>query len=88
MAKLERLLEHSKKCFTKQENRFDWLRFYRAMVYLSVYVRIGIRYLHHLEVVSQLDRGFFQSVYLEGILFVVCSPQLCDSFEVVRLLLN
>jgi hypothetical protein len=48
IGKLERLLEHSKKCFIKQENKFDWLRFYRAMVYLSVYLRIGVRYLHQL----------------------------------------
>jgi len=83
MTKLERLLEHSKKCFSKQDNKFDWLRFYRAMVYLSVYLRIGMRYLHYLEMVSQLERDFLLTVYLEGILFVVCSPQLCDLFDTV-----
>lgn len=89
VAKLEKLLEHSRKCFVKQaENKKDWLRFYRAMVYLPVYLAIGIRQLHQLEIVSQVDRGFLLTVYLEGLLHILCSANLCDMFDTVPLLLR
>jgi hypothetical protein len=54
MSKFERLMDIiSKKCFVLHtENKFDFIRFYRGLVYVSTYLKIGIRYLHKLEIVS------------------------------------
>jgi hypothetical protein len=50
MAKFEKFIDIiSKKCFVLHaENKLEFIRFYRGLVYLSTYLRIGIRHVHKL----------------------------------------
>lgn len=48
--KLVKFLEIlNKKCFVKHtENRLDFVRFYRGLVYFSMYLKMGVGNLHRL----------------------------------------
>lgn len=74
----------AKKCFVKQgDNKFDFIRFYRGMVYMAIYLKIGLTKLQRLELVLELDRGFMLSVYVEGMLAMISSTELCGEFDTV-----
>lgn len=55
----------TKKCFTtKIDNKFDFLRYFRAFIYLTVYLKIGIKSLPKMEPMLQTDKTMASYVSL------------------------
>ena len=66
MERLQKLYDISlRKSFTKQvENKFDFIRYFRALCFMSIYLKMGIKQLERLKIINDINAGFIQGVYL------------------------
>lgn len=75
MERLQRLYDNClKKSFLKEtENTFDLIRYFRGLCYISVNLKMGVKQLERLKVINDLNAGFMQSMYLEGLVYILHS---------------
>lgn len=75
MERLQKLYDVClKKSFLEQvENRFDFIRYFRALCFMSVNLKMGVKQLQRLKIISELSAGLSQSLYLEGAIYILVS---------------
>lgn len=57
----------------EKESKFDLIRYFRALCYITVNLNIGVKQLDRLKVVTDLGAGFLQLLYVEGAVLVLNS---------------
>ena len=55
------------------QNKFDFIRYFRAWCFISVNLKMGIKQLERLKIISDLTAGFQQALLLEGALYILNS---------------